>query len=137
MKICTIKDLQLCIMEILSFHNCEYVFKCRRFIISNVLWGSHHVAITRWFKYYRDNLCVNKSQFAPVIFEPPCIYRIIKLEMLYESFVDENSNKLPGVLKTPYDILIAFSNVTFVNSVMLSRDPNNISWFLVYLRCVA
>jgi hypothetical protein len=27
---------------------------------------------TRWFKYYRDYLCVNKSQFVLVIFEPPC-----------------------------------------------------------------
>jgi hypothetical protein len=27
---------------------------------------------TRWFKYDRDYLCVNKPQFAPVIFEPPC-----------------------------------------------------------------
>jgi hypothetical protein len=24
-----------------------------------------------WFKYDRDDLCVNKSQFVPVIFEPP------------------------------------------------------------------
>jgi hypothetical protein len=30
---------------------------------------------TRWFKYDRDSLCVNKSQFVPVIFEPPCICR--------------------------------------------------------------
>jgi hypothetical protein len=29
---------------------------------------------TRWFKYERDDLCVNKSQFVPVIFEPPCIF---------------------------------------------------------------
>jgi hypothetical protein len=29
---------------------------------------------TRWFKYDRDWLCVNKSQFVPVIFEPPCIF---------------------------------------------------------------
>jgi hypothetical protein len=29
---------------------------------------------TRWFKYDRDYLCVNKSQFVPVIFEPPCIF---------------------------------------------------------------
>jgi hypothetical protein len=29
---------------------------------------------TRWFKYDRDDLCVNKSQFVPVIFEPPCIF---------------------------------------------------------------
>jgi hypothetical protein len=27
---------------------------------------------TRWFKYDRDYLCVNKSQFVPVIFELPC-----------------------------------------------------------------
>jgi hypothetical protein len=27
---------------------------------------------TRWFKYYRDDLRVNKSQFVPVIFEPFC-----------------------------------------------------------------
>ena len=31
------------------------------------------VTNTRWFKYDRDGLCVNKSQFVPVIFEPPCI----------------------------------------------------------------
>ena len=31
---------------------------------------------TRWFKYDRDYLCVNKSQFVPVIFEPPCIIHI-------------------------------------------------------------
>jgi hypothetical protein len=30
---------------------------------------------TRWFKYDRDYLCVNKSQFFPVIFEPPCILK--------------------------------------------------------------
>jgi hypothetical protein len=30
---------------------------------------------TRWFKYDRDYLCVNKSQFVPVIFEPPCIFQ--------------------------------------------------------------
>ena len=29
---------------------------------------------TRWFKYDRDYLCMNKSQFVPVIFEPPCKY---------------------------------------------------------------
>jgi hypothetical protein len=27
---------------------------------------------TRWLKYDRDYLCVNKLQFVPVIFEPPC-----------------------------------------------------------------
>jgi len=29
---------------------------------------------TRWFKYDRDYLCVNKPQSVPVIFEPPCTY---------------------------------------------------------------
>ena len=29
---------------------------------------------TRWFKYDRDRLYVNKSQFVPVIFETPCIF---------------------------------------------------------------
>jgi hypothetical protein len=33
---------------------------------------------TRWFKYDRDYLCVNKSQFVPVTFEPPCIFRDIR-----------------------------------------------------------
>jgi hypothetical protein len=32
---------------------------------------------TRWFKYDRDDLCVNKSHFAPVIFEPPCTINIV------------------------------------------------------------
>jgi hypothetical protein len=31
-----------------------------------------YVLCTRWFKYDRDDLCVNKSQSVPVIFEPPC-----------------------------------------------------------------
>ena len=34
---------------------------------------------TRWFKYDRDYLCVNKSQFVPVIFEPPCIIAIVNI----------------------------------------------------------
>jgi hypothetical protein len=33
---------------------------------------------TRWFRYDRDCLCVNKSQFVPVIFEPPCIFAYMK-----------------------------------------------------------
>jgi hypothetical protein len=30
---------------------------------------------TRWFTYDRDDSCVNKSQFVPVIHEPPCIWK--------------------------------------------------------------
>jgi hypothetical protein len=33
---------------------------------------------TRWFKYDRDYLCVNKSHFVPVIFEPLCILILYK-----------------------------------------------------------
>jgi hypothetical protein len=32
---------------------------------------------TRWFKYDRDYLCVNNSQFVPVIFEPPCTLTVL------------------------------------------------------------
>ena len=35
---------------------------------------------TRWFKYDRDYLCVNKSQFVPVIFEPPCISVLLRID---------------------------------------------------------
>jgi hypothetical protein len=34
-------------------------------------------ALLRWFKYDQDYLCVNKSQFVPVIFEPPCTYLLL------------------------------------------------------------
>jgi hypothetical protein len=43
------------------------LFSC--FVIN----GQLSTPYTRWFKYDRDCLCVNKSQFVPVIFEPPCI----------------------------------------------------------------
>jgi hypothetical protein len=37
------------------------------------------LSYTRWFKYDRDDLCVNKSQFVLVIFEPPCILTLFLL----------------------------------------------------------
>ena len=40
---------------------------------------------TRWFKYDRDDLCVNKSQFVPVIFEPPCI--LISVDLCQKSVI--------------------------------------------------
>ena len=45
--------------EASRLRNCGFEFR----------WGHGY---TRWFKYDRDYLCVNKSQFVPVIFEPPC-----------------------------------------------------------------
>jgi hypothetical protein len=48
-----------------NVHNCfQYTVHCCRLLFLFVA--------TRWFKYDRDYLCVNKSQFVPVIFEPPC-----------------------------------------------------------------
>jgi hypothetical protein len=38
---------------------------------------------TRWFKYDRDYLCVNKSQFVPVIFEPPCITEYVQRNVIW------------------------------------------------------
>jgi hypothetical protein len=42
---------------------------------------------TRWFKYDRDYLYVNKSQFVPVIFEPPCM-SAAKLREILESVIN-------------------------------------------------
>jgi hypothetical protein len=42
-----------------------------------------NIGYTRWFKYDRDYLCVNKSQFVPVIFEPPCIMILHQVEILF------------------------------------------------------
>ena len=51
---------------------------CNRKQLENYLSNVHKIfrslVNTRWFKYDRDYLCVNKSQFVPVIFEPPCIH---------------------------------------------------------------
>jgi hypothetical protein len=54
---------------------------------------------TRWFKYDRDYLCVNKSQFVPVIFEPPCIDRILELDIagvLLRSSCSDRLTLAPG-----------------------------------------
>ena len=40
---------------------------------------------TRWFKYDRDDLRVNKSQFVPVIFEPPCILFVSNMALTSQS----------------------------------------------------
>jgi hypothetical protein len=50
------------------------VFLKHGFAEQNIVRGSerNNGINTRWFRYDRDDLCVNKSQFVPVIFEPPC-----------------------------------------------------------------
>jgi hypothetical protein len=46
--------------------------------ISQVVFVDHEMLLlTRWFKYDRDYLCVKKSQFVLVIFEPPCKLQFI------------------------------------------------------------
>jgi hypothetical protein len=55
-------------------------------------------AYTRWFKYDRDYLCVNKSQFVPVIFEPPCIYLFIILQ--FSDYIEEGYKKQIVVVKS-------------------------------------
>ena len=63
----------------------------------SLLGSSNHITIhkntqrqdrqcTRWFKYDRDDLCVNKSQFVPVIFEPPCTYTVT-LRSIHETIL--------------------------------------------------
>jgi hypothetical protein len=44
------------------------------------------IIYTRWFKYDRDYFCVNKSQFVPVIFEPPCILHTTVYVFTYEHY---------------------------------------------------
>jgi hypothetical protein len=57
------------------------------FVETSQIWskilGSLRNLSKRWFKYDRDYLCVNKSQFVPVIFEPPCTF------IFYSSAVKE------------------------------------------------
>jgi hypothetical protein len=42
-------------------------------MLEHIIYVDISVVNTRWFKYDQDYLCVNKSQFVPVMFEPPCI----------------------------------------------------------------
>jgi hypothetical protein len=54
----------------------------RRRLHNKELYALPCIRNTRWFKYDPDCLCVNKSQFVPVIFEPPCTILVIKSRRL-------------------------------------------------------
>jgi hypothetical protein len=65
----------------LKFSQIPSLFLTISLLQVNCYWGWHRksytvtplcLVYTRWFKYDRDYLRVNKSQFVPVIFEPPC-----------------------------------------------------------------
>jgi hypothetical protein len=55
-----------------------------RATVLRFIYNVSFVQYTRWFKYDRDDLCVNKSRFVPVIFEPPCIFQITSFRNLTE-----------------------------------------------------
>jgi hypothetical protein len=54
--------------------------------------GGFHVileSLESLFKYDRDSLCVNKSQFVPVIFEPPCtifFFLLVSYSLVYNIY---------------------------------------------------
>jgi hypothetical protein len=56
-------------------------------LITRIILGEEY----RWFKYDRDDLCVNKSQFVPVIFEPPCT-RTSRVFISFLSFYSPSVN---------------------------------------------
>jgi hypothetical protein len=61
---------------------------------------------TRWFKYNRDYLCVNKSQFVPVVFETPCNI---------QTLVDSSQKTHCGSI-TNIDLLMLFRLITAVHA---------------------
>jgi hypothetical protein len=68
---------------------------------------SKRIVITRWFKYDRDDFCVNKSQFVPVIFEPPCT-------SLSENMALTQSSVLPLLSGMNPTAMLKMRNSTFV-----------------------
>jgi hypothetical protein len=83
---------------------------------------------TRWFKYDRDYLCVNKSQFVPVIFEPPCIKGsltdisiIVRWKILFRhiDFSDDGRSRvfrnvgthIPDYVASPLQKTVTFKSV--------------------------
>jgi hypothetical protein len=56
---------------------------------------------TRWFKYDWDYLYVNKSQFVPVIFEPPCSCSTQHLVYVFGLHCRINNQKLHTVIYQP------------------------------------
>jgi hypothetical protein len=57
-------------------------------------------ANTRWFKYDRDCLCVNESQFVPVIFERPCTKTFLYLTSLV-NLAESRSPSLQAAQRSP------------------------------------
>ena len=75
---------------------------------------------TRWFKYDRDWLCVNKLQFVPVMFEPPCIYRSHMIVIRYAQIPGASSSWRPS-----------FFTVQFFGMELVSCSPSGVNHFEV------
>jgi hypothetical protein len=62
----------------------------------------YQILNTRWFKYDRDDLCVNKSQFVPVIFEPPCTLDSVSHGVLFSKL------RVHGITGQVYDLMKSY-----------------------------
>jgi hypothetical protein len=61
---------------------------------------------TKWFKYDRDDLCVNKSQFVPVIFEPPCTWWEIIIIIIIISSSSSSSSSSGSISSIQWSLQI-------------------------------
>jgi hypothetical protein len=78
---------------------------------------------TRWFKYDRDYFYVKKSQFVPVIFEPPCTFwTAIRATALWgdkDSYIllyvhqstEEECYRKPMILSLEYLVMTKFLGI--------------------------
>jgi hypothetical protein len=68
-----------------------YVHKAMQVLCTHAISSGTSIC-TRWFKYDQDYLCVNKSQFVPVIFEPPCTRTVTFLFLWILIFITYKSS---------------------------------------------
>jgi hypothetical protein len=76
---------------------------------------------TRWFKYDRDYLCVNKSQFVPLIFEPPCI----SVNNLNKEAADDDDDDDDDKIRDHGDLFV-FTQKNNETKVILKEAINNL-----------
>jgi hypothetical protein len=85
---------------------------------------------TRWFKYDRDWLCVNKSQFVPVIFEPPCIWHLQDLSVRTNGAVNNWNHVLGFKIWIRWEYCSVFIQCAVTCS---SRDQSTLSHFMAFM----
>ena len=74
---------------------------------------------TRWFKYDRDDLCVNKSQFVPVIFEPPFTYNATLRRVRETTVAVEKENKY-YIFSACVCVVLVIQHATRMRRIILS-----------------